>query len=142
MYKRIKTDVEIKDAFPLIQQLRPELKKQQFLSKVREIEAHQQFMITGLYLEEKLVGWIGYMPLFTLYYDRCLWICDLVIDQSERGKGYGEQLLSHIEEWAQEQGYTEISLSSSFHREDAHRFYEQKMDYTKTGYIFKKIFSI
>jgi hypothetical protein len=47
-------------------------------------------------------------------------------------------LLSHLEELARDEGCDTIALSSSFPRPDAHRFYEEKMNFERSGYTFKK----
>ncbi|WP_269149107.1 hypothetical protein [Helicobacter apodemus] len=39
---------------------------------------------------------------------------------------------------AKKEGYLQIELSSSFKREEAHRFYEKKMNFQKTSYVFVK----
>jgi histone acetyltransferase (RNA polymerase elongator complex component) len=53
-------------------------------------------------------------------------------------KGYGKVLLTHVENCAKEKKYEIVSLSSGLQRAAAHQFYEEKMDYGKTSYIFLK----
>lgn len=43
-----------------------------------------------------------------------------------------------IQIWAKDQGYEELELSSSFFRTQAHEFYIQKMNFEKSGFVFKK----
>jgi GNAT superfamily N-acetyltransferase len=80
----------------------------------------------------------GFMPMITLYNGRFIWVCDLVTDPDQRSKGYGEALLSYVENWAKDNGYNIVSLSSGLQREAAHRFYEEKMEYDKVSYVFLK----
>jgi hypothetical protein len=42
-----------------------------------------------------------------------------------------------VHEWAKENNYESVVLSSGLQRTDAHRFYEDKMDYDKVSYVFK-----
>ncbi len=48
----------------------------------------------------------------------------LVVDESQRGQGIGEKLMSAIEAWAVGQGINTIYVRSNLIRKDAHRFYE------------------
>jgi len=85
-----------------------------------------------------IVAVTGYMPMITLYNGRFIWVYDLVTDEAHRSKGYGARLLAHVEKQAGENGYGIVSLSSDLQRKDAHRFYEEKMDYDKVSYVFLK----
>lgn len=64
-------------------------------------------------------------------------IDELVIDESMRGKQIGKLLLGDAERIARENGCKFMGLESSFHREGAHRFYEQN-GYGKVGYYITK----
>lgn len=55
-----------------------------------------------------------------------------------RGKGVGQSFFKKIQIWAKQQGYEELELSSSFFRTQDHEFYIQKMDFEKSGFVFKK----
>lgn len=62
---------------------------------------------------------------------------ELVVDETMRNKRIGKILLEDAERIAREQGCSFLGLESSFHREDAHRFYEEK-GYWKQGYYMTK----
>lgn len=64
--------------------------------------------------------------LITPVHEPGLWalISALVIDESARGAGIGQQLLIAAERLALEKGCTQIELSSSERRVRAHNFYE------------------
>lgn len=87
----------------------------------------------------EIVAVTGFKPMITLSSGRFIWICDLVTDTNIRSKGYGEKLLTYVHEWAKENNYVSVSLSSRLHRTDAHRFYEDKMKYAKASYVYKKL---
>jgi GNAT superfamily N-acetyltransferase len=60
-------------------------------------------------------------------------IDELVVEEKMRGKEIGKLLLRDAERIAMEHGCTFMGLESSFHRMDAHRFYEDN-GYWKQGY--------
>src|SRR5699024_2008045 len=96
------------------------------------------YKLYGLFEDEHLVGLIGFKPMITLYYGRFVWVCDLVTDRDRRSEGLGEQLLQFVEDWTVHHGYKIIALSSGIQRVDTHRFYNDKMNYSKVSYVFKK----
>ncbi|SKB41663.1 GNAT family N-acetyltransferase [Daejeonella lutea] len=60
-------------------------------------------------------------------------IDELVVDESMRSQRIGKQLLDDAEEIVKMHGCQVLGLESSFHRVDAHRFYEEN-GYWKQGY--------
>jgi GNAT superfamily N-acetyltransferase len=60
-------------------------------------------------------------------------IDELVVDDTMRGQQIGKLLLEDAEAIARKNGCKSLGLESSFHREDAHRFYI-KNGYGKQGY--------
>ncbi len=136
---RLQTDTEIARAFPVMRQLRTQLRDAaEFVARVREGEKAENYMLFGLEDGGEIVAACGVQAMVTLYYDRCLWVCDLVTDSGRRSRGFGEQLLSEVEAWAGRNGFRQIALSSGLQRVDAHRFYTDKMRYDKTSFVFMK----
>lgn len=135
-YKEL-TPNQLLEAYPLISQLRKHLSVEEF------VETAKQMMTCGyraicLYDGKKILAYAGFAELLNLYYGRHIWIYELVVDEENRGKGLGKILLSHIEDYAKEKNLSCIALSSSLEKENAHRFYEGKMDFGKVSYVFKK----
>jgi ribosomal protein S18 acetylase RimI-like enzyme len=62
---------------------------------------------------------------------------ELVVDENYRGQGIGKKLMSKIEEIATGNQCSQIELDSSFHRKEAHRFYE-RIGYKSRAYLFTK----
>lgn len=135
--KELKTEKEWIEAFPIVKQLRVHLDESSYLELIKEAYLNEGYKMFVLYKDSKIVAVIGFMKMTTLYYGRFIWVCDLVTDINNRSKGYGEQLLNFTHDWAKERGYSTVSLSSGLQRLDAHRFYENKMNYDKVSYVFK-----
>lgn len=138
MIKHLKSQQEWLEAFPVMRQLRPHLEEQSYLELVEEAVQKESYHMAALYEEDQIAAVVGYQPMITLYNGRAIWVCDLVTDSENRSKGHGAALMSFVEEWAKENGYGIVSLSSGVQRLDAHRFYEDKMDYDKVSYVYLK----
>ena len=136
--KEIKTREEIIEAFQVMKQLRTHLNESTYLELVLDAQEKNGYKMFTLVDGSNIVAVIGFKPMITLYYGRFVWICDLVSDKKKRSKGYGEKLLTYVHNWAKENNYENVALSSGLQRTDAHRFYENKMNYDKVSYVFKK----
>ncbi|MBI0580273.1 GNAT family N-acetyltransferase [Neobacillus cucumis] len=134
----LKNPQEWKEAFPIMKQLRTHLNEASFLQLVQEAVEKEGYQLAALYEDESVVAVTGFMPMITLYNGRSIWVCDLVADEEKRSKGYGKKLLNFVHQWAKENGFGIVSLSSGLQRGDAHRFYEDKMEYDKVSYVFLK----
>ncbi|WP_026585404.1 GNAT family N-acetyltransferase [Bacillus sp. J33] len=140
LIKELNTQQEWKQAFPLMKHLRTHLDEESYLELVSEAAQKEGYKMAALFESGEMKAVTGFMPMITLYNGRFIWVCDLVTDPDQRSKGYGETLLSYVESWARDNGYSLVSLSSGLQREDAHRFYEGKMEYDKVSYVFLKRF--
>lgn len=136
--KELKDKKEWKEAYPVMKQLRTHLDENQFLQLVQEAVQKEGYQMAALYENEKMKAVTGFMPMITLYNGRFVWVCDLVTDSDHRSKGYGEALLNYVHHWSKKNGYDIVSLSSGLQRVDAHRFYENKMEYDKVSFVFLK----
>lgn len=138
MSKELHSEEEILEAFPVMNQLRNHLDEKTYLDLVTEAKEKDMYRLFALYDQGEIVAVTGFKPMITLYYGRFVWVCDLVTDYRKRSSGYGEKLLTIVHEWAKENGYDSVALSSGLQRIDAHRFYEDKIGYDKVSYVFKK----
>ena len=132
------TEKEIIEAFPIVNQLRTHLEEKEYTKLVSEAREKDMYRLFALYDQGDIVAVVGFKPMITLYYGRFVWVCDLVTDANSRSEGYGEKLLSFVHNWAAENHYESVALSSGLQRHDAHRFYEEKMEYDKASFVFKK----
>ncbi|AQQ52309.1 GNAT family N-acetyltransferase [Planococcus lenghuensis] len=137
--KELHTQNEILGAYPVMQQLRQHLDQETYLDLVLEAKEKDRYRIFALIEEGEIVAVTGFKPMITLYYGRFVWVCDLVTDANKRSNGYGGKLLAYVHGWAKENNYESVALSSGLQRTDAHRFYEDRMDYDKVSYVFKTV---
>lgn len=136
--KELKTQMEWIEAFPVMKQLRTHLDEEIYIQLVQEATQKVDYKMFALYENEKIVAVTGFMPMITLYNGKYIWVCDLVTDSDNRTKGYGAALLNFVHQWSKENGYEIVSLSSGLQRVDAHRFYENNMEYDKVSYVYLK----
>ena len=137
--KELQSRDEIIEAFPIMKQLRSHLDESTYLELVMAAQASDGYKMFALLDSNEIVAVTGFKPMITLSSGRFIWICDLITDSTIRSKGYGEKLLRYVHEWAKEKDFESVSLSSGLQRTDAHRFYEEKMEYDKVSYVFKTL---
>lgn len=115
------TDADREAAFDVMVQLRPDLRREDFVERVRRQEAQGYRLAllrdhgglraaAGFRIEDRLVG-------------RTLYVDDLVTDDNHRSRGYGAALMDWLRTRAVERGCARLELDSGVHRFDAHRFY-------------------
>lgn len=136
--KELLTKQQWLEAFPVIKQLRTHLEETSYVELVQHAVENEGYKLFALFEEDTIVAAVGFMPMTTLYNGKFIWVCDLVTDDGHRSKGYGQQLLSYVENWSRDNGYNIVSLSSGLQRLDAHRFYEERLEYDKVSYVFLK----
>ncbi|MCM3736733.1 GNAT family N-acetyltransferase [Bacillus cytotoxicus] len=135
--QEIKTEQEFRKAFPVLQQLRPKLSLEEALSLLGKMK-EENYRLFALYNSEWEVMSLAGVAICTNFYNKKhVFIYDLVTAEAHRSNGYGEKLLSYIEEWGKENDCSCVVLTSSFPRIDAHRFYERE-GYKKVSYSFWK----
>lgn len=133
-----KVDLEL--AFIVMKQLRTYLEKNEYLDLINNMK-EEGYRLFGLYLGKQIKGAVGLIKLTNLYYGKHIWVNDLVVDENSRSQGYGEKLLKFVSDFAIENRCKVIALSSGVEKIDAHRFYEEKMEFSKVSYVFKKAVS-
>lgn len=88
---------------------------------------------------QQVIGWVQGTLTELLVAARYVEIGGLVVDEQHRSRGIGRQLMAAAEQWARDQGCTEVRLRSNVIREGAHCFYEA-LGYRciKTSLTFQK----
>jgi GNAT superfamily N-acetyltransferase len=128
---------EWRRAYPVMQELRPELSEKEYLEYLG-LMAADGYRLFALLANDDIKALAGIALRTNFYYRRYVYVYDLVTVGPERSRGHGEHLLRHIEHLGRSEGCHVIALSSGARRLDAHRFYETKMGYDRASYIFRK----
>ncbi|MDC2867075.1 GNAT family N-acetyltransferase [Bacillus sp. BP-3] len=135
--QRVKTEQEFCRVLPVLQQLRPKLTREEALSLLERMK-EENYRLFALYNNEgEVVSLAGTAICTNFYNKKHVFIYDLVTAEAHRSRGYGEKLLSYIEEWGKENDCSCVVLTSAFPRLEAHRFYERE-GYEKVSYSFWK----
>jgi GNAT superfamily N-acetyltransferase len=137
--RQLTSEQEIRDAFPVMNQLRTHLSEDLFYELFLQMQK-EGYTLFANYNADKIVALAGFAMLTNLYDGKHVYLYDLITDHEERSKGYGEELLAFLEAFAVQNNCNCVALSSNVNRLDAHRFYEEKMHYEKPSYVFKKRF--
>ncbi|MDX5474433.1 MAG: GNAT family N-acetyltransferase [Bacillaceae bacterium] len=137
MIKFLESEKELLEGYHVLKELRTSLSEIDFFKRLA-IMQKEGYKLLGLEEDGQLVAVAGIISLTNFYHGKHIYIYDLVTKSSVRSKGYGEKLLDYIIEMGKENGYENITLSSGLQREAAHRFYEKKMSFDKTSFVFVK----
>lgn len=133
----LKKKKELESVYFLMAQLRPYLSFKDFLARFKLARKNTDYKLLGVVRKGEIIGLLGFMSFFVLYHSKCLYLCDFVIDEKLRAQGLGAKALKRFLKYAKKQGFEEIELSSSFFRQKTHEFYQKKMKFDKTGFVFK-----
>jgi GNAT superfamily N-acetyltransferase len=120
--KPVLTDEDIEACFPVVVQLRPHLRADEFVARVRTMEG-QGYRLAYLSADDTVRAVVGYRIIDMLRTGRMLEVDDLVSCASARSRGYGERLLAWCHGVARQEGCSVVELDSAVHRANAHRFY-------------------
>ncbi len=131
-------EAEIRASYPVMHELRMHLDEAAYVAQVQQM-MRSGYRLIALYDDEVIQALAGIERGLNLYNGRHMFVHDLVTAAESRSKGYGRALLSYIEDMARDEDCERVVLTSGVQRVDAHRFYEQHMDYTRAGYVFKKV---
>ena len=131
------TRSELQKALPVLKELREHLEEESYLKTVEDM-VERGYRLFALEVNGEIVALAGIGEGINFYYGRYIWVYDLVTSSKARSRGHGKELLTHIEELAKKEGCETVALASALFRKDAHRFYEDKMGYTRASYTFHK----
>ncbi|MEG3936607.1 GNAT family N-acetyltransferase [Microcoleus sp. S36b_A3] len=120
-----KSDSQILECFPILAQLRPHLKQEDFLEKVQR-QKQNGYQLAFLERDAQIFAVAGFCIDECLAWGRFLYVYDLVVDETVRSKGYGQNLFEWLIEFGRHHDCKELHLDSGVQRFDAHRFYLQQ----------------
>ncbi|MFC1576214.1 GNAT family N-acetyltransferase [Candidatus Omnitrophota bacterium] len=123
--KIAKTDDEIMKCYDTMSQLRPDVKKEDFLPQVKR-QGKYDYQLAFIEDKGKVVSVAGFRFSETLAWGKIMYVDDLITDRKQRSKGYGDKIIDWLVDLAKKSGCKEFHLDSAVHRFSAHRFYFRK----------------
>lgn len=137
--RELTTEAEWREAFPVLRELRDHLTEQTYLEYLREMR-EEGYRLFAVFEDEDVLAVAGAGVRTNFYNGRHLFVYDLVTRPDRRSEGHGGRLMGFLEDWARERNCESITLESGLWREDAHRFYEDRLGMDRYCYTFKKTF--
>jgi ribosomal protein S18 acetylase RimI-like enzyme len=132
------SEQEVLDCYPVMAELRPHLKPDEFVSVVKrltELSGYRLAYVTDG--EVKAVA--GFRMSEWLAGGKYLEIEDLVAKSGQRSQGYGSQLFDWLVKRAEESGCDHLRLVSRVTRFDARRFYLNKQMIIEAYYFSRQL---
>ncbi|WP_039916919.1 GNAT family N-acetyltransferase [Cellvibrio mixtus] len=115
---------DITNCFPLMNELRPHLTLDTFLTRIERLRNAGYQLI---YLDDSGIKALAGIRIGEwLHTGKYLEIEELVTTEGNRSQGYGGYLFDWIKNYATEMNCNQVRLVSGVKRVDAHRFYENK----------------
>lgn len=119
------SDDEIASCYPAFAALRPHVRPEEFLPRVRR-QAEQSYRILALRRDGSVRSAAGFRFAEFLAWGKVLYIDDLTTLPADRGKGFGAALLDWLIAHAREAGCDAVHLDTGYGRHAAHRLYLHK----------------
>ena len=120
--KIAETEQEIMRCFPTMAQLRPHIKGDEFIARIKK-QMEEGYHLAYLQAVNRIYTLAGFRIQVNLAMGRHLYVDDLVSDEDSRSCGCGRQMLCWLINFAKEHGCGQVHLDSGVHRHSAHRFY-------------------
>jgi GNAT superfamily N-acetyltransferase len=131
MIRKMTTDSELKETFPVMKQLRTHLNEDQYLTMVNRQRHTDNYEVAAVIEDGDVKCVAGYRVSECLAYGRFLYVDDLVTGENSRSKNYGKQMMDWLVDEAKRLGCSQLHLDSGVQRHSAHRFYlRERMDIT------------
>src|SRR6059036_1290351 len=103
------SDEQILLCFPVMIELRPHLKKENFVSLIKRMQK-DGYTVSYIEVDKKAVAVSGFRITEMLHRGRSIYVDDLVTLPDYRSKGYGGKLLDWITQFAKEHECEQIHL--------------------------------
>jgi GNAT superfamily N-acetyltransferase len=120
--KRVKTNRQIFDCFPVMVQLRPLLEEAHFVQRISR-QVADGYRIAAVFDGQIACAVAAYRVSESLSRGRNLYVDDLVTDKNRRSQGLGKMLLDWLVAEARREKCQQMVLDSGVQRFAAHRFY-------------------
>ena len=116
------SDAEIVRCFPVMQELRPTLRQEEFVPIIRAQQS-EGYRLAMLEDTAGVTTVSGFRVQHMLATGTTMYVDDLVTAAAARSKGHGKAMLRWLMELARTEGCEAFSLDSGTQRQDAHAFY-------------------
>ena len=116
------TSTAILRCFPVMVQLRPHLREEEFAERITRQRA-QGYHLGYLETDGQVRAVAGYRYFNTLPWGRICYVDDLVTESAHRSQTFGRTLFEWLVARAREAECEQLHLDSGVQRFDAHRFY-------------------
>ena len=124
--------------FPLHQSLRPHFQDfDAYLIQMQRVLADHARLLVVQYTDHQAIGLALYRMHHNTYQHKLFFLEDLVVDENQRGRHLGSQILLQCEHIARSNGCHYLSLDSGTFRTRAHKFYYSH-DYVADCFHFSK----
>jgi GNAT superfamily N-acetyltransferase len=133
----LRSEAEMREAFPVIRELHGGLDERRYLGLLAEMVPAGYRLFAVRAPSGEVVAAVGVQVLTNLYYERHLYVYDLVATGSARAEGHGGTLMDHLEDLAHREGCKYVALACGREREGALRFYERR-GFERPGYSMRK----
>lgn len=137
-FLRLRSDQELKECFPILQELRPHLTFEAFIEIYKQAHESTQYEIVVVKKNNIILALMGYRILSDFVRGRHLYIDDLVTTEGARSQGLGAKLLSYAENIiAPQLNCNSLRLCTGINNERGALFYE-KNNWEKTAFAYTK----
>ena len=116
------TDEDIAGCFAVMAELRPALRQESFVARIR-LQQAQGYRLALLEEQGTVSTVAGFRVQEMLATGRTMYVDDLVTAAAQRSRGHGRQMLAWLIACAQREGCDAFTLDSGTHRQEAHAFY-------------------
>jgi GNAT superfamily N-acetyltransferase len=131
------SDAQISQCFEVLNQLRPHLQRSEFLVQVQR-QQQSGYQLVFWEQDNQVIAIAGFSLGECLAWGKFMYVYDLVVTESMRSQGHGQQLLQWLIDFAKSNGCQQLHLDSGVQRHAAHRFYlQQHMDITSHHFSLK-----
>lgn len=131
-------DDEIRSCYTVMAELRPHVRAEEFLARVKRQSERAGYRLAFL-KDGEVKAVAGFRILEGLAWGKFLSLDDLVAKSADRSKGYGGALFDWLVEHARAEGCAELHLNSRVQRFDAHRFYINKRMFIECHHFALKL---
>jgi GNAT superfamily N-acetyltransferase len=114
---------ELKDCFPVMQELRTHLELPDFLERVQRQQQLFNYQLVYLQVDAIVRAVAGFRIAEALAGGKFLYVDDLVSKSDNRSQGYGTELFNWLVDYARRENCEQLTLDSGVQRFAANRFY-------------------